>query len=122
MFDLDKVTIKRKIIACIVLSLPVIYYVVVQGKTKAPDIFTVVFHCLLYGVAFLFIVAVAAGIIAVALLIVYGVVLLLGTILLGTKPEIEINLFIGIGYVSIGIALILLYYFIFSGHFPQVIF
>ena len=115
MFDFDKVPLKRKIIACIILALPAIYYVLSDPRYNHQTFFVQLFNIVKYSVLFLLAIPLFGGVIAFALLIVYGLVLLIGKILLGVNPENILNGLFGIGYVSLGISLIGMYYLAFGG-------
>ncbi len=121
MFDLDKVSLKRKIIACIIVSLPAIYYVLTNPKFSSLGILETAFKCCLYCGAFCLAIAMFAGILSLPFLIIYGLVLLIGKLLLGTNPENAIDGLGTIGYISIGITVIVLYYLAFGGKIPRLI-
>ena len=120
MFDIDKVPWKRRIIACIILSLPVLYYVSKEPKYNSSFV-TSILYMALGIIGFVLLCATLAGIISFIFLLVYMLVLGIGRLLLGIKPESFLEGLSSVGYISIGIALILLYYIIFAGHLPKII-
>jgi hypothetical protein len=119
MFDFDAVPLKRKILACVIIALPVAYYLHSEHKFNQWGILeSVLFFCV-YAVAFLFIIATVAGIISLLFLIIYSFVLFIGRLLLGVKPESGFDGISGIAYISIGISIIIMYYLAFGGKIPK---
>ena len=119
LFDFDKVSTKRKIIACLIIALPAIYIVFNSKRFADAGISTIVLYSLLAAGVFLVSVVFCAGMLAAAFMLIILLMKLLIKLLLGVKDEegaMDFATGVGyLGYLAIAICLGIGYYLIFSG-------